>query len=69
MSDLKTWDKECTATAIRIPNASVVIRATEVIAALGADQLAVVAGECFAAIGADLLHMHARTFHWLRKFR
>jgi hypothetical protein len=36
---------------------SVVVRAAKVIAALGADQLAVVTGEAVVAVGADLAMM------------
>ena len=36
---------------------SVVVGATEVVAAVGADQLAMVAGEAMAAVGADLAVM------------
>ena len=39
---------------------SVIIGAAQVVAALGADQLAVVAGQGLAAVGADLLVMRGR---------
>ena len=47
----------CCDLGIRIRRRSVIVGATEVIAAVGADQLAVVAGEAVAAGGADLAMM------------
>jgi hypothetical protein len=45
--------------------AKVIVRATEVIAALGADQLAVMAGEPVIAVGADLAVMIDRLLIWV----